>query len=119
MTHKPSLFASWYKMAAFWGGSAMVAAGVALHFPMFLMGRYTGYRLAGMPMHSGMFVGMAMIVLGVLVAAYGLLPPHEPQQASTGRIIPPEDAPLTKAHWIQIGLIGIALVVDVMKAATL
>jgi putative MFS transporter len=58
-------------------------------------------------------------VLGVIVAAYGLLPPRERQQASTARIIPPEDAPLTKAHWIQIGLIGLALVIDVMKAATL
>jgi putative MFS transporter len=86
---------------------------------MFLMGRHTGYRLAGMPMDNGMLIGMALIVLGLVVAAYGLLPPLEPQQASTGRIIPPEDAPLTRAHWIQIGLIGIALVIDVMKAATL
>ena len=119
MTHESSVFAIWYKAVAFWGGSAMVAAGVALHFPMFLMGRFTGYRLAGMPMDRGMLVGMGSIVLGVLVAAYGLLPSREPQQASTGMIIPPEDAPLTKAHWIQIGLIGIALVIDVMKAATL
>ena len=119
MTHKSSLFASWYKVVAFWGGSAMVAGGVALHLPMFLMGRHNGYRLAGMPMDNGMLVGMALIVLGVMVAAYGLLPAREPQHASTGRIIPPEDAPLSKAHWIQIGLIGIALVIDVSKAATL
>jgi len=97
----------------------MVAAGVALHIPMFLMGRHTGYRLVGMPMDNGMLIGMGLIVLGVLAAAYGLLPRHEPQQASHGRIIPPEDAPLTKAHWIQIGLVGIALVVDVMKASSL
>ncbi len=119
MKDKSSLFASWYNALGFWGGSAMVAAGVALHLPMFLMGRSTGYRLVGMPMGAGMLIGMALIVLGVIVAAYGLLPPREPQRASTGRIIPPEDAPLTKAHWIQIGLVGIALVVDVMKAATL
>jgi putative MFS transporter len=47
MAHESSLFASWYNVVAFWGGSAMVAAGVALHLPMFLMGRHTGYRLAG------------------------------------------------------------------------
>jgi MFS transporter, putative metabolite:H+ symporter len=72
----------------------MVAAGVALHLPMFLMGRHTGYRLVGMPMGNGMLAGMALIVLGVLAAAYGLLPRHEPQRASHGRIVPPEDAPL-------------------------
>lgn len=97
----------------------MVAAGVALHIPMFLMGRHTGWHLAGMPMDTGMLAGMALIVLGVLAAAYGLLPRQEPQRATHVRIIPPEDAPLTKAHWIQIGLVGLALVIDVMKAATL
>ena len=35
---------------AFWTGSAMVAAGVVLHLPMFWMGRKMGFRLAGMPM---------------------------------------------------------------------
>lgn len=119
MTQKSSLFARWYNVVAFWGGSVMVATGVAFHLPMFLMGRHNGYRLAGMPMDNAMLVGMALIVLGVLAAAYGLLPRHEPQLASHGRIVPPEDAPLTKAHWIQIGLVGIALVIDVMKAASL
>jgi putative MFS transporter len=33
--------------------------------------------------------------------------------------VQPEDAPLTKAHWIQISLLALALVIDVMKAASL
>ena len=119
MSRKRSLFAEWHNMVAFWSGSAMVAAGVALHFPMFWMGRNNGFRLAGMPMDNGMLVGMALIVLGVLAAAYGLLPRRDPGYVSHGVISPPEDAPLTKAHWIQIGLVGTALVIDVMKAATL
>jgi MFS transporter, putative metabolite:H+ symporter len=120
MNSKRSLFASWYKMLAFWSGSAMVAVGVVLHIPMFLMGRKTGYRLVGMPMDPGMLIGMALIILGVLAAAYGLLPAHRHHKGA-GRefIAPPEDAPLTKAHWIQIVLVGVALVVDVMKAASL
>lgn len=118
-TQSASLFASSYKMAAFWCGSFMVAAGVALHLPMFWMGRYNHFRLAGMPMDNGMLVGMALIILGVGATAYGLLPRHESGQASHGSISPPEDAPLTRAHWIQIGLVGLALVIDVMKAATL
>ena len=120
MNSERSLFASRYRMLAFWCGSAMVTVGVALHLPMFLMGRKTGYRLAGMPMDPGMLVGMALIVLGVLAAAYGLLPARRHHQQSSNQIIsPPEDAPLTKAHWMQMGLVGVALVVDVMKAASL
>ena len=116
---KISLFASRSKMAAFWSGSLMVAMGVALHLPMFWMGRNNHFRLVDMPMDSGMMVGMALIIIGVAMAAYGLLPRRESSWVSVGSISPPEDAPLTKAHWIQIGLVGVALVVDVMKAATL
>jgi putative MFS transporter len=97
----------------------MVAAGVALHLPMFWMGRKMGFRLAGMPMDAGMLVGMALIIAGVVAVAYGLLPRHPLQHANYGSIAPPEDAPLTEAHWIQIALLGVALVIDVMKAATL
>jgi MFS transporter, putative metabolite:H+ symporter len=106
-------------MIAFWMGSVMVAVGVALHLPMFWMGRKTGFRLAGMPMGSGMMIGMALIIFGIAAAAWGLMPRRQPERASVGTITPPEIAPLTRAHWIQIGLIGVALVIDVMKAATL
>jgi putative MFS transporter len=114
-----SLFAGWQHSLAFWFGSIMVAIGVALHLPMFWMGRHNGFRLAGMPMDIGMLIGMALIILGITAAAYGLLPRRRPGLVSYGTVGPPEDAPLTKAHWIQICLVGVALVVDVMKAATL
>jgi len=116
---KASLFGHWYNVVAFWCGSLMVAIGVALHVPMFLMGRHNGFHLAGMPMDTGMLIGMGLIVAGVVVAAYGLLPSREPAHAGAGSVAPPENAPLTRAHWIQIGLLAVALVVDVMKAATL
>src|SRR5579864_4778095 len=119
MNRKTSLFAGWHHMLAFWAGSAMVAIGVALHLPMFWMGRTMGFRLVGMPMDTGMLVGMALIIVGIGAAAYGLLPRRQPQPFSYGSIIPPEDAPLTKAHWIQLTLLAVALVIDVMKAATL
>jgi MFS transporter, putative metabolite:H+ symporter len=119
MDQKVSLFATWQKMLAFWIGSAMVATGVVLHMPMFWMGRFNHFRLAGMPMSNGMYVGMGCIIFGVAAAAYGLLPPARKQEISYMSITPPEDAPLTKAHWIQIGLLGVALVIDVMKAASL
>ena len=59
---------------AFVVGVIAVTAGVLLHMPMFLMGRTTHFRLSGMPMGTDMYVGMFLIVAGVLIAAYGLLP---------------------------------------------
>ncbi len=118
-TSRTSLFARWHNMVAFWSGSAMVTIGVALHLPMFWMGRKMGFRLAGMPMGTGMLIGMALIVFGIIAAAYGLLPRRQPERVSYASIIPPEDAPLTKAHWIQIALLAVALIIDVMKAASL
>ena len=59
---------------AFWFGCLIVTAGVVLHVPMFLMGRSSHYHLAGMPMDRGMLLGMAAIVVGIALAAYGLLP---------------------------------------------
>src|SRR5450631_1198745 len=119
MNPNTSLFASPHRRLAFWGGSAMVGAGVVLHLPMFWMGRMTGFRLVGMPMSAGMFLGMGLIVFGIAAAAYGLLPSSHQQQISNFSVTPPEDAPLTKTHWIQIALLAVALVIDVMKAASL
>jgi len=119
VTSHTHLFASWHNLLAFWLGSAMVATGVALHMPMLLMGRYTHWRLVGMPMGTPMLIGMGLIVLGVAAAAYGLLPRRPAQRTAHESIVPPEDAPLTKAHWIQLGVLAIALVIDVMKASSL
>ncbi|MCB8828265.1 hypothetical protein LJD47_24965, partial [Escherichia coli] len=59
---------------AFVLGCLAVTAGVGTHLPMFAMGRQMHYHLAGMPMTSSMVVGMVLIVGGLFVAAYGLLP---------------------------------------------
>lgn len=119
MDRKRSLFASPQKSLAFWAGSAMVATGVVLHLPMFWMGRTTHFRLAGMAMGTGMLAGMALIIAGVALSAYALLPSYRQRQIESVSIVPPEDAPLTKAHFIQIVLLSIALVIDVMKASSL
>ena len=115
---KNSLFSSRGHFLAFWGGCIAVTVGVVLHVPMFLMGRYTHYKLAGMPMGNGMLFGMFLIVAGFLATAYGLLP-RRTHAIAYEEIAPPEDAPLTKAHWIQISILAVALIIDVMKAATL
>lgn len=118
MERKASLFSSTSHALAFWGGSVAVVIGVLLHIPMFLMGRKTHYVLAGMPMGTGMLIGMGLIVAGFAATAYGLMP-RRTHSITYEEIAPPEDAPLTKAHWIQIIILAAALIIDVMKAATL
>ena len=106
----------------FWifvAGCAAVAAGVLLHIPMFLMGRAVHYRLAGMPMDTGMLLGMFLIVAGIGVSAYGLLPRRTHAHHSEVIVTPPEDAPLTRAHWGLMAVLVLALVIDVMKPAAL
>ncbi len=105
---------------AFWLGCAIVTLGVVLHIPMFVMGASRSYVLAGMPMDAGMYWGMALIVVGLGMSAYGLLPKVLPSdQRIIETITPPEDAPLSAAHWVVAGLLGLALVIDVMKPASL
>src|SRR4051794_32957864 len=89
---------------------------------MFLMGRMTHYRLYGMPMGNDMIAGMAAIVLGVAVAAYGLLPRDIARQLAASHdivVTPPEDAPLSGAHWSLMSVLVIALIIDIMKPASL
>jgi putative MFS transporter len=103
-------------------GVAAVTAGVLLHIPMFMMGRHMGFRLVGMPMEAAMYWGMAAIIVGTGIAAYGLLPRNVAEQRAAAEdivISPPEDAPLTWAHWRLMAVLTIALVIDVMKPASL
>ena len=107
---------------AFVAGSLAVTTGVLLHLPMFWMGRGNGFRLADMPMDAEMTWGMVLIVAGICIAGYGLLPkrlaaadgvPHEVA------ISAPEDAPLGPRHWRLMVVLTVALVIDVMKPASL
>jgi len=105
---------------AFWLGCAIVTAGVVLHIPMYAMGAGNGYVLAGMPMDAGMYWGMALIVAGIGMSSYGLLPRVLPRdQRVIETITPPEDASLTKAHWSMAALLALAFVIDIMKPASL
>ena len=118
----PSTLADRRGLWAFILGVVAVTAGVILHIPMFLMGRDMGYRLYGMPMGTDMYVGMALIIVGVGVAAYGLLPRDVSKQLAASQDIvvsPPEDAPLTAAHWKLMAVLVVALIIDVMKPASL
>ena len=109
-------------LLAFILGVIAVTAGVLLHAPMFWMGHDMHFRLAGMPMGMDMIAGMALIVGGVGVAAYGLLPRDVSGLLSASQdlvVSPPEDAPLSKAHWTLMAVLVIALIIDIMKPASL
>jgi MFS transporter, putative metabolite:H+ symporter len=103
-------------------GVVMVTAGVLLHAPMFWMARGNHFMLAGMPMDSGMLGGMGLIIAGCGIAAYGLLPPDISKHLAASEdivVTPPEDAPLSAAHWMLMAVLVIALAIDIMKPASL
>jgi MFS transporter, putative metabolite:H+ symporter len=119
------LFAERRNARAFWSGSVLVSAGVLLHLPMWWMARSIHFRLAGMPMDPAMTLGMGLIVAGIIAAAYGLLPERRRAARAGGAtaegefLAPPEDAPLTRQHWKLMAVLAIALIIDIMKPASL
>ena len=109
-------------LLAFILGVVAVTAGVLLHAPMFWMGRDMHFMLVGMPMGMDMIAGMVLIVGGVAIAAYGLLPSNVSKLLSASQEIvvsPPEDAPLSRAHWTLMAVLVVALIIDIMKPASL
>lgn len=110
------------KAAAFWIGALAITIGVVLHLPMYWMGRHMGFRMAGMVMDPGMIAGMWLIVGGVGLAAWGLLPRNVAAQVEASRhisVAAPEDAPLSPAHWRLMAILVVALIIDIMKPASL
>ena len=69
-----------------------------------------------------MIFGMYLIIAGVIAAGYGLLPSKAAYNAlvsSRVTVVAPEDAPLSRAHWTLMAVLVVALIIDVMKPATL
>ncbi len=119
---QPELLASRPHFWFFVIGCIAVTAGVLMHVPMFWMGRSMGFHLADMPMDVPMILGMGLIIVGVGVAGYGLLPRKPTAAAAALRHVTysaPEDAPLTTSHWRLMAVLTLALVIDVMKPASL
>ena len=118
----PSTLSDRRGLWAFVLGVILVTGGVLLHAPMFLMGRDNHFVLNGMHIGWDMIAGMVAIVGGCAIAAYGLLPRNiAGQLAAQEEIVvsPPEDAPLSAAHWGLMAVLVIALIIDIMKPATL
>ena len=107
---------------AFWTGAVAITSGVLMHFPDYLSMSDMGYRMAGMPMGGLMIWGMVLIVAGLALATYGLLPPAG-RDTNAGKaayqLTAIDDATMTRAHWGLLFVLGVALIIDVMKPATL
>jgi len=131
---------------AFWSGTLAVTVGVVLHIADFFRMRgalhdqprreHLHYAMPGDLVHGGhpamemswspsMVLSMALIVAGVALTGYGLMP-RRSGRSTTGRggtarheLGLMDDAPLSRAHWTLLSVLAIALAVDVMKPATL
>lgn len=110
---------------AFWVGCLLVSLGVLAHGPMFWMGRHTGWQMVGMPMSTDMWIGMALIPMGLALSGWGLIPNQAAARARNTGIEPAhffqiaDGVALNRAHWTLVTVLVIALAVDVMKPATL
>lgn len=105
----------------FWGACTAIALGVLLHLPMLAAAHDMGGHLAGMGTDPGMWLGMALIVLGVPTAIYGALPKHRaPHGSGAGTSFEaPDSTPLGRWHAAVLLVLILGLVIDVMKPATL
>jgi putative MFS transporter len=91
---------------------------------MFIHASVLDYRIVGMPMDPAMLAGMAVIPIGLLLAAYGLMPRLDLTRQNLHGGHPlhfhiADGVPLNREHWKLVVVLVVALTVDVMKPATL
>lgn len=112
---------SFHRPVAFWTGAAFVTLGVLAHIPDYLAARDMHFHMAGMPMSGMMIAGMFLVAAGMILATWGLLAPVPPSahRPATYQLRAIDDAALTGAHWGLLFVLGVALIIDVMKPATL
>lgn len=106
----------------FWTGVIAILAGVFTHAPMFVHAAAMNYQMHGMPMDTLMIAGMVAIVLGIAMSFVALMPSSsglpEPNKHRL-ELHAIDEAPLGTEHWKLITVLTIAVVIDVMKPATL
>ncbi|WP_337840944.1 MFS transporter [Rheinheimera sp.] len=120
MSHSAGL--QFYHPVAFWLGCLAITLGVLGHVPMFMHSVHMNYQMVGMPMDTNMLIGMGLIPFGLLLATYGLMPrlaQLRQQGSSTLQFHVADQLPLNKEHWTLVLVLLLAVVVDVMKPATL
>ncbi|GAA2263722.1 MFS transporter [Actinomadura luteofluorescens] len=106
---------------AFWTGFLACVAGVALHLPMYIGSAGMDYHMRGMAMDAPMVTGMALIVVGLALTTYGLLPRGlaASRREGAARIRAAHDAPFRPAHIGLVLVMTTAVTIDAMKPITL
>ncbi|MDL4821942.1 MFS transporter [Actinomadura opuntiae] len=106
---------------AFWTGFIACVAGVALHLPMYIDSADMHYHMRGMAMDAPMLTGMALIVVGLALTAYGLVPRGLAASRRDGevRVRAAYDAPFRRAHIGLVIVMTTAVTIDAMKPITL
>lgn len=113
---------NFYHPFAFWLGCIAITLGVLAHVPMFIHASHMNYQMVGMPMDNNMLIGMGLIPLGLLFAMYGLMPRLEQLRTADHSRLHfhvADQLPLNKEHWTLVMVLMAAVIVDVMKPATL
>lgn len=106
----------------FWAGTVACTAGVLLHLPMYIEARKDGYMMAGMQPDVSMLAGMALIVIGLVMSIYGLVPKAVPGTGTNltrMRITVEDDAGITPALAGLLTVMALAVIIDAMKPLTL
>lgn len=94
--------------------------GVILHLPMYIEARHMGYHMAGMKMDAAMSGGMALIVVGLLLSGYGLLPRRADYAgAARLKVRALDDARIGPTHVGLLLVLAAAVTIDVTKPTTL
>lgn len=110
---------------AFYTGTLAITIGVLLHIPMFYMARSMGYKLVGMPMSNTMLFGMFLIIGGIVLSIWGVIPVklamrrHKVNFDVESQIMSQSIISFTAHHWMLCVALIIGLIVDVMKPMTL
>lgn len=107
---------------AFWLGTIALSVGTFLHIPMFVHAAHMGYQLVGMPIDGWMILGMILIVVGLGMAVYGLIPKTDPEvraRLAHIRVKALDDVPLGRTHIVLLTVLAIAILIDIMKPTTL
>jgi len=119
---------TFYHSLAFWLGTLAIVGGVGCHLPDFIEARHFHYQMSGLCSAAGcgmsnlMCFGMVLIVTGIAATVYGLFPAGHAKIHDTSadyELHSLNHAKLSWAHWQLVAVLGIALIVDVMKPATL
>jgi putative MFS transporter len=107
---------------AFWLGVVACVTGTVLHLPMYIESKDMGYHMVGMAPDAPMITGMALIIVGLGLALYGLIPRGAAdiqRRSSRFQVRALDDAPLGRAHVALLVVMAFALTIDVMKPTTL